>query len=154
MPMSTEQRKAAARERARKYRERKAAERDAAAQAERDARDAAAPRIMRESVRAALEAMKWLQPSDVAAVLQAKMLAEQIDELTFAGETTKALSAHRALTTVLDRLGGTPTVRMQHELRSLRQAAKMEGAPDGSEGNDAASNVTQFKRPQKRRRSS
>jgi len=85
---------------------------------------------------------------------QAKMLAEQVDELTFAGETTKALSAHRALTTVLDRLGGTPTVRMQHELRSLRQAGKMEATSDGDEGTDQASNVSQFKRPQKRRRSS
>lgn len=154
MPIDNEKRKAAARERARKYRERQRAEREEKARAERDARDAAAPRIMRESVRTSLEAMKWLQPSDLAAVLQAKMLAEQIDELTFSGETTKVLSAHRALTTVLDRLGGTPTVRMQHELRSLRQAGKMEATPDGDEGTDATSNVSQFKRPQKRGRSS
>ncbi|BAU32467.1 terminase small subunit [Microcella alkaliphila] len=154
MPQTEEQRKAAARERARKYRQKKAAEREAARQAERDERDAEAPRTMRESVRASLEAMKWLVDSDVAAVLQAKMLAEQIDLMTHAGETTKALSAHRALTTVLDRLGGTPTVRMQHELRSLRMAAKTEGGKDGDEGADTPPNVSRFERPKRRRRSS
>lgn len=113
---------------------------------------APAPTVMRDSVSAALEAMQWLRDSDGAAVQQAKLLAEDVDELRHDGETTKALSAQRALTKVLNDLGGTPTVRMQQELRSLRAQGGDPKEPDDNDDRERQSgNVSQFQRPAGRR---
>ena len=150
MAVNDDARKAAARERARKYRERKAAERDAARSSARDARDAVAPTTMRDAVASSLTAAKWIVASDAAAVAQAHALAKQIDLLDHAGDTTRLLSAHGRLTTVLDRLGATPVVRQQHELRSRKLTPEVPDA--GSEGSTAKpeGNVSQFRRPPKR----
>lgn len=152
MPKTEEQRKADARKRSQEYRDRKKAVAEAAKAKERDARDAAAGTEMRDAIESALKAMKWIQPSDAASVAQARQLAKSIDELAHEGDRIRMLSAHQALTRVLHELGGTPTVRMQHELRSLRAQTKNE-VPDGS--NDEAStagNVSAFRRPPKRKR--
>lgn len=110
-----------------------------------------APTEMRDEVEASLTAMKWLVDSDRAAKAQARRLAKLVDELEHSGETTKALSAHRALTKVLNDLGGTPMRRMMHELRSLRGSGEVPHDEDhGDESAEAAENVTQFKRPPKR----
>ena len=142
-------RKRDARAAARKKREAETAEKA-------DKADASAPSTMRDAVTAALTAMKWLMPSDDASVAQAKMLAEDVDLLRFAGETSKSLSAQRALTTVLNDLGGTPTVRLQRELRSLRLQRQTGDDEDGgeSEGDEKQqpSNVSKFERPAKRSR--
>lgn len=149
------ERKAKNAEKQRAYRARKAAERAAAKGDAGNGGDVPAPRTMRDEVDAALAAMKWLVESDRASKAQAKMLAEDVDVLRHAGETTKALSAQRALSRVLADLGGTPTVRMQHELRSLKAKTKSEGS-DGSEGEGegsaAGDNVSKFERPPKRAR--
>lgn len=138
-------------ERAREYRARKASERAAEEAAARDARDAEAPRVMRDAVEASLAAMKWIAPSDAASVAQARSLAEDVDLLRHAGDTNRALSAQRALSRVLNDLGGTPTVRMQHELRSLKAAKRTEGADDG-DSVPTPDNVTKLERPAKRAR--
>lgn len=107
---------------------------------------------MRDAVDEALAHMKWLVPSDLASKMQARELAREIDELTHAGERTKALSAHRALSRVLSDLGGTPLVRLQRELRSLKHA-KAEDEGERKQGEGAArqpGNVTRFERPAKR----
>lgn len=93
--------------------------------------------------------MKWLVDSDAAAIAQARMLADSVDRLQAAGEESKALSAHRALTSVLNDLGGTPTVRLQRELRSQKLKTEV---PD--DGNDTATkgNVSKFERPPKRQK--
>lgn len=158
-------------ERSRKYRERKAAEAAAAAELERIERDEQAAsqpsRVMLRATEAAINAMKWIQPSDGALVAQAKLVALQIDMVIEIDPmaTGKAASLGQLLTRVLHELGGTPTVRLQHELRSLR--AQM-GAqqPDGDHGNEnqerangttgpskqAGATVTNIRRPAKRKR--
>lgn len=164
-------------ERARKYRERKAEEREqeriaiaAAEQLERDARDASpGPKskpilTQLEATDAALGAMKWLKDSDGALVNQARRVSKQIDDLLEADPTAtgKATSLGQLLTRCLHELGGTPTVRLQHELRSLRVAAGLdnEGGPDGPSNEGPAkappgggATVTSIKRPAKRKRS-
>ncbi|WP_010156213.1 terminase small subunit [Leucobacter chromiiresistens] len=106
---------------------------------------------MRDAVDEALASMKWLVASDVASKMQAKELAREIDELTHEGERTKALSAHRALSRVLSDLGGTPNMRMQRELRSLKHAPEAEGDDERDDATPTPDNVTKLKRPPKRR---
>ncbi|MEX1078892.1 MAG: hypothetical protein WED09_07275 [Homoserinimonas sp.] len=156
MAQTPEQRRAAAATRMREKRARERADREAAKKAAAaNAGNADPASTMRDAVTSALAAMKWLVPSDDASVAQAKMLAEDVDLLRHAGETNKALSAQRALTAVLNDLGGTPTVRLQHELRSLRLAAKTgEGDDDDNdkgEGEQQGATVSQFERPAKRK---
>ncbi|MGK9222058.1 MULTISPECIES: terminase small subunit [unclassified Microbacterium] len=154
MAMTPEERKARDAERKRRKRAEERAERDARAATSRTRADTGpAPTTMRDAVDGALAAMKWLAPSDVAAVTQAKDLARIVDESTHSGDEARALSAHRALSRVLNDLGGTPTVRMQHELRSLKLAKRTEDADGGnesSEGGRRPENVTELKRPPKR----
>ncbi len=149
MPQTEEERRAAARERMRRRRAEQRQERESSSVAK--ANTGRAPRTMRAAVDASLKAMKWIQPSDAASVAQARLLAKQVDELEHAGDTVRALSAHRALSRVLNDLAGTPATRLQHELRSLRAETKQGGGDDG--GNDGKpSNVSKFERPAKRRR--
>lgn len=142
--------------------ERKRQERAAAARAREEERarlasDHPQPKTMEKDVEAALKAMqKWLAPSDAAAIGQARMIARMIDKLTHEGDVVKALNAHGRLTRVLTELGGTPTVRMAHELRSLKMSGagaeserdKGEGEAGGATG--AGGNVSRFSRPAKR----
>lgn len=155
MAMSPEERKARDAERKRKARAEAAEKRDAQRADARTSSASAAPTTMRDEVDAAVAAMsKWLTASDGALIAQARSLAKMVDELTHAGEVTKSLSAHGRLTRVLNDLGGTPTVRMQHELRSLKIARKSEadGERESGEGDTAGAggNVTQFPRPARR----
>lgn len=155
MAMTPEERKARDAQRKRDSRAKARAERDAVAAGKKAQAEVDAPRTMRDSVDESLAAMrKWLTPSDGAAVAQARELARMIDVLTHSGETTRALSAHGRLTRVLNDIGGTPTVRLQHELRSLRLAGKTEGADGGNDEAPSApqGNVTKFERPAKRAR--
>ena len=144
-------------ERAREYRARQAAERDEKAARERERVTCAAGRETRDSVESAIEAMaKWLTPSDAASVQQARRLAQVIDEAIFSGDVSREMAAHGRLSRVLDQIGGTPTVRMAHELRSLRA----NGGGGGAGGDEASSgeagetppNVTSLQRPPKRSR--
>jgi len=154
MPQTPEQRREAARVRMQEKRAREREAKDAAKSASANASNAAAPSTMRDAVDEALAHMKWLVPSDLASKAQARELAREIDELTHEGERTKALSAHRALSRVLNDLGGTPLVRLQRELRSLKHAPKPEGDDERNprEGGaaDAGGNVTKFERPARR----
>lgn len=151
MAMTAEERRAKDAERKRIARAAAAAERDAERAKARTGSDAAAGTAMREAVESALKAMKWIQPSDAASVAQVRRLAKAIDELEHEGDRIRLLSAHQALTRVLHELGGTPTVRMQHELRSLR--AQKNEVPNGSNDEAAAAgNVSRFERPAKRKR--
>ncbi|WP_157079051.1 terminase small subunit [Herbiconiux solani] len=158
MPTSEDERRARDAERKRRRRAEQRAEAAAVKATGRvgaDTPDTSAPTTMRDEVEAAIAAMKWLVESDRASKAQARMLAEDVDLLRHAGETTKALSAQRALSRVLADLGGTPTVRMQHELRSLRATTKSEGSDgEGSSegGSSAGGNVTALRRPEKRAR--
>ncbi|WP_425836979.1 terminase small subunit [Microbacterium sp. PA5] len=153
MPKSEDEKRAEAAERARKYRARKRAEADVVAAAKRDACDAEIPTTIRDAVADALEHMKWLVPSDAASVAQAKSIAEDLDRYRHERDDAKALSAHAKLSRVLNDLGGTPLVRLQRELRSLKNAPKPEGDDERNPSEGAASkpgNVTQFERPSKR----
>lgn len=141
-------------ERAREYRERKRAERDAEEARARDARNAEAATTTQDAVAATISAAKWLTGADAASIAQAKVLARRIDLLEHADDTARALSAHRALSQVLNDLGATATKRLQYELRS-RKAAPQEGDGDEripGEGGATPSNVTRLERPPKRRR--
>lgn len=150
MAMSVEERKARD---AKRKRDSRAAAKAAVAAKTADAADASEPATtMRDALSDALAAMKWLTDSDGASVAQAKSLALQIDVLEHRGETVRMLSAHRALSRVLSDLAGTPAMRLQHELRSARMAAKQGGDDVGNEGTEAGGNVSAFKRPEKRRR--
>lgn len=155
MPMSEEERreKNAAKQRA--YRARKAAEREAAREkAKGDGGNGPAPTKMREAVTEAIASMKWLVASDIASKMQALDLARIIDEATHEGDDARALSAHRALSRVLNDLGGTPAVRLARELRSLKHAPKTEGDDERNEGEGGATpaNVTKLERPKPRSR--
>lgn len=149
MAQSPEERRAAD---AKRKREARAAAKAARQREAADVADAApVSTVMQDSVAASLLAMKWLKDSDAASVQQAKSLAQLIDELEHRGDLTRALSAHRALSRVLNDLAATPATRLQHEVRSARVGA-VRGGDDG--GNDEAkpSNVSKFQRPTKRRR--
>ena len=151
MVMSDEERRAKNAAKQRAYRARKAAQRaEAKATAGNGSQAGPAPTTMRDAVAEAIASMKWLVPSDVASRTQALELAREVDELTHEGERTKALSAHRALSRVLSDLGGTPSMRMQRELRSLKNAPKPEG-DDERDDKATPSNVSKFERPAKRR---
>lgn len=155
MPMSDEERKAKNAAKQRAYRARKAAEREAArAAAKGDGGNGPAPTKMREAVAEAIASMKWLVPSDIASKEQALDLARIIDEATHEGDDARALSAHRALSRVLNDLGGTPAVRLARELRSLKNAPRK---TEGDDDDDAPAtpeggNVSKFERPAKRAR--
>lgn len=141
--MSDEDRKARQRAYSRAYRQRKALQRTAAV----DAPDGhtAPVSAMQEAVEQSLSAMRWLVPSDGAAVLCARLMAERVDGLS--GDRvgfTDWLRALTALMRILRDLGGTPTVRLQYELRS----ARLQGATE-NEAVKAAANVTRFPRPPK-----
>ncbi|WP_123546613.1 hypothetical protein [Frigoribacterium sp. PhB107] len=152
MGMTPEERKAKDAERKRLRRAELRAERPAVPSRTVDAADASVPRVMRDAVEASLAAMKWLTPSDAGAVAQARMLAEQVDLLTAAGATTKLLSAHGRLAATLGSLAGTPTMRMQHELRSLRAAGKTDEEGDADDDDsEQPDNVTALPRPRARR---
>lgn len=141
-------------ERAKDYRDRQRAEREAKERAARDARDAAAPTTMRDAVKDALAHMKWLVPSDLASRVQAADLARIIDEATHDGDDARVLSAHRALSRVLNDLGGTPAVRLARELRSLKQTVNPEADDErnSGEGGTPPANVTKLERPKPRNR--
>lgn len=151
MAMSEAERRAKNAAKQRAYRARKAAEREAAKVAAGNGpKSGPAPSTMRDAVDEALSSMKWLVASDVASRVQAKELAREVDELTHEGDRAKALSAHRALSRVLTDLGGTPIVRLQRELRSLKLAPKPEVEDDG-DSSPPKGNVSKFERPAKRR---
>ncbi|PCE15903.1 hypothetical protein AUC47_10275 [Microbacterium sp. SZ1] len=124
------------------YRARK---REARRESARVAADGA-PGEMRQSVDAALSAMKWLVDSDAATVAQARATATLIDAAMAQGDHSVALRGHGQLTRLLDALGGTPRVRMQLELRSRKiDITECDAAPS------RAGNVSRFVRPAKRR---
>lgn len=122
MTLSREDRKARQRGYSRAYRARRAAERAQAAAG--DSQGVKEPSTeMRDALETALAAMKWLAPSDGALVALARLQAEAID--LFAAADTVAARAnairfHSALLRSLVELGGTPRMRIQHELRSAR----------------------------------
>lgn len=151
MALSREERLAKDRERKRLARARERAKRDAEQAAANRVSSDAVPSVMRDAVEATIKAMKWDAGSDAASVAQARLLAEQVDVLTHARSTEKALSAHRALTAVLRDLGAAPVVRLQHELRSRRADPVGERNDDGDDEKSPA-NVSKFERPAKRRR--
>lgn len=153
MSDSDVERRARVAAKSRAYRARKKAEREAERAASvSDAGDAPAPTTMHDAVESALSHMKWLVPSDDASVAQARMLAEDIDLLRHAGETTKAMSAHAKLSRVLNDLGGTPSVRLARELRSLKHVTPSEGSDDSSAPEvERPGNVSKFERPAKRK---
>lgn len=132
----------------RAWRARKRAERAAAAV------DAAHAQIvpqmsMADAIATSVAAMKWLAPSDGAAVLLARLLASQIDALTAAGDIAGSIRHSSALLRILRELGGTPMVRLQHELRS-RRVGVLKAERDEAQAVEASPNVTRFVRPAKR----
>ena len=149
--MTPEERRAKDAERKRIARAKAAEKRELERAAQRTSSSAAAPTTMRDAVDESLRAMKWLVASDLASQVQARELARTIDELTHQGEPTKALSAHRALSRVLSDLGGTPQVRLQRELRSLKRPPNPEGDDERTDStHPPAGIVSEFKRPAKR----
>lgn len=138
-------------EKQRAYRERKRAEAAAEAEAARNARNAEPGTATRDAVEATLAAAKWLTGADAASIAQARALAKRIDVLEHADETTKALSAHRALSQVLNDLGATATKRQQYELRSRKAETQAEGGDDEQGAAGTPGNVTRLRRPPKRR---
>lgn len=149
--MTPEERRAKDAERKRIARAKAAEKRELEKTAQRTGNASAAPTTMRDAVDESLRAMKWLVPSDLASQVQARELARTIDELTHAGEDAKALSAHRALSRVLSDLGGTPQVRLQRELRSLRRAPDPEGDDERADSTRPPAGIlSEFKRPAKR----
>lgn len=149
---SEEERRAKNAEKQRRYRERRREAREAEKAAAGNADNGPVPTTMRDSVESALSAAKWLTDADGASRAQARALAKQVDVLEHAGETTRLLSAHRALSQVLNDLGATATKRLQYELRSQRSTDAE--VPDGEvkrASGDAI--VSELKRPAKRRRS-
>lgn len=153
MGMTPEERKVRDAERKRQKRAEEAAAREAEASARRTSAASAAPTTMQDAVEAALTAARWLTGSDAASIAQARTLAKRIDLLEHQDETVRALSAHRALSQVLNDLGATATKRMQYELRSRRAAP--EGDDDErnpGEGGETPANVTKLERPVPRSR--
>lgn len=128
---------------ARYSREYRARKRAAAASRARVASDAPAG-VMRQSVDVSIASMKWLAPSDAAAVAQVRALADLVDQAVAIGEAGLAVRTHSLLSKLLAEVGGTPKVRMQLELRARRIARGTEAAAV-----TAAPNVTPIssKRP-------
>lgn len=153
MAMTPEERKRKDADRKRNQRAKVRAAREAAQQAVADVRKASATHYMAEAVERSLAAMKWLTASDDAATSQVRKLATFCDRLEDDGDYIRALSAHRALTSALQALGGNPIVRQQHELRSLRAVARTGGGDDDGDRTDqppAGATVSKFERPKKR----
>jgi hypothetical protein len=107
------------------------------------------PGPMLTAVNTSVDAMRWIEDSDYALVVLTRQQAAQIDALHAVGTSAARAQAVRAqgqLLRSLQALGGTPVVRMQHELRSRRleavtaKVAGWQGAP-----------VSSIKRPPRRR---
>jgi hypothetical protein len=132
--MTDDERKARNREYQRASRARRALEAGHVADAS-DARTAST-RAMPDAVDESIAAMRWIVPSDAAAVMCARLLAEQVDSL--AGDGTRfadCLRVMSALMRMLRNLGGTPIARRQYELQSARlqrasEAAALRSAPN------------------------
>lgn len=156
MAQSVEERREAARVRMAARRERERAEREAASTAAAKSAGKSRASAKRGDTRKALEssiaaARKWLVDSDDAALRQARRLADIVDAMTAAGDVVRELSAHRALSKVLNDLGLTPGERLRYELRSRKVAPETE-EPSGGNEQAAGGNVTRFTRPAKRGR--
>lgn len=156
MALSADEKRARNAAKQRAYRARRRAEREAAASTKpaTGGNGDEIPSTMRDALADAIQHMKWIAPSDGASVAQAKQLADDIDRFHHEGDYAKALSAHRALSRVLNDLGGTPNVRLARELRSLKGTVEKPEEGDGgtqSAGAEQPANVTQLKRPPKRR---
>jgi hypothetical protein len=152
--MTPDERKARDRERKRQKRAAEAAQREAERLASRTADESAAATTMRDAVEAAITAARWLTGADAASIAQARTLARRIDLLEHEDETTRALSAHRALSQVLNDLGATATKRLQYELRSRRLAPEESDGDERNpgEGGETPANVTKLERPKPRSR--
>lgn len=116
------------------------------------------PGPLESSVTQALAAMKWIEASDKAAVDLTLLYARQIDTFTRSKDPqvkTKGIYLGPHLLRALVALGGTPTARLQHELRSRKLAGpEAEGDhEDAAETKRPAGNVTSIKRPPRRYRS-
>lgn len=125
---------------------------------------------MINSVNLAVDAMKWLQPSDYALVDLARQTAMAMDRvLADDPNSPKAATWGNLLKQTLHELGGTPTVRLQHELRSMRLVPPLTEDPNSGDEDDdtipvdpagrkskaakrrSDATVTSIKRPPKRR---
>lgn len=169
---NTPEQRAAAAARSARYRARKreqaAAEADAAATASnaasvtRDAGkadDVAHPKVsMVEEVDKALGAMRWIMPSDGGAIALAKLSAGRIDSMVARNDdslSSRISTEEQTLIRLLHEIGGTPTVRMQHELRSMRMSSTPSEAKNehntGGEKPQQKSNVSKFERPKRGR---
>ncbi|WP_442922238.1 terminase small subunit [Microbacterium sp. No. 7] len=155
MALSSDERRARDAERKRRVRAAEREAREAARLAGRTSAESAASTATRDAVEATIAAARWLTAADAASIAQARTLAKRIDLLEHADETTRALSAHRALSQVLNDLGATATKRLQYELRSRRVAPAEDGDDEreSSEGGATPANVTKLERPPKRRTS-
>ncbi len=115
--------------------------------------------------------MKWLEDSDKGAITAARIYDGMIDDLVAEDPTAtgKAATLGQMLMRILHELGGTPTVRLQHELRALRLLPNAAAAQDADEDDDTLpvdkagrkataakqrgeATVTPISRPPKRRR--
>lgn len=175
--LSPEEKRAKARDKARRYRERKRLAKlgqtvlpPTEPGAEGDAAASPLEFTMINSVNLAVDAMKWLQPSDFALVDLARQTAMAMDRvLAEDPNSPKAATWGNLLKQTLHELGGTPTVRLQHELRSMRLVPPLPEDPNsGDEDADTLpvntggrqskaakrrsdATVTSIKRPPKRR---
>lgn len=146
-PQDDADRRERQREYQRAYRERRRQAEHEAVTAARSAEQP--PGEMSKALEQAMKAMKWLQPSDEALVALARLQAREIDAYSSMGTVSgraKALRVHGLLQRTLVELGGTPRMRMQHELRSARVQRQSENAAVA-----AAPNVSRLRRPAKRR---
>jgi hypothetical protein len=109
---------------------------------------------MEASVTEALAAMKWIEPSDRAVVDLALTYARQIDTFLRSDDAqvnSKGIYLGPHLLRALTELGGTPIVRLRHELRSLKPDGKpSDAAGDDDAGAQPRATVTPIKRPAKR----
>lgn len=113
---------------------------------------------IRDALEESLRVMKWIGPSDVTAVAMARSLADVADLHLREKDMRAHTAALRDLRGILNDLGGTPLVRLQHELRALRlevQASTVKrpragGVTDG-QAPALPEGVADFKRPPKRR---
>lgn len=152
MVVSAEERRARNAEKQRRYRERQRELREAEQAKSGNAGNGPVPTTQRDAVDATLKAAKWLTDADAASMAQARALAKSIDELAHSGDLIRMLSAHRALSQVMNDLGATATKRLQYELRSRKaQEGGGDGGEDGGSSTSTGGNVTQLRRPPKRR---
>lgn len=115
-----------------------------------------------ESTLQAIEHMKWLKPTDFALRDQALLYAGMIDDLLYTDPTAtgRAASLGQLYARLITQLGGAPTVRLQHELRSLRLLAGVNESdlddddqqPESKpEGNGEGATITPIRPPKRRR---